>query len=146
MKRSPLDRLRTICLALPEAHEVKAWGEPTFRVRDKLFAMFASGNNHHGGGRNAVWCKATHVDQDILIRADPTRFFRPPYVGPSGWIGIYLDGTPDWEAVADQLRDGYRLIAPKRLVAQLDGGAAPAPTKQKAERPKRRPTKRSRRA
>src|ERR1700693_4141854 len=55
---NPLDRLRDICLALPEAHEVEAWGEPTFRVCNKLFAMHAHANNHHGAGRNAVWCKA----------------------------------------------------------------------------------------
>jgi predicted DNA-binding protein (MmcQ/YjbR family) len=118
MPASPLDRLRKICLALPEAHEVIAWGEPTFRVRNKLFAMYASGNNHHGAGRNAVWCKATRIDQELLIRADSNRFFSPPYVGPSGWVGIYLDGKPDWDAIAAQLQDAYRLIAPKKLLVQ----------------------------
>jgi hypothetical protein len=51
---SPLIRLRKLCLGLPEAHEVEAWGEPTFRVRNKLFAMYAAANNHHGGGRPAA--------------------------------------------------------------------------------------------
>ena len=67
MPPHPLPRLRKFCLALPEAHEVEAWGSPTFRVRNKLFAMFADAHDHHGGGRNAVWIKATHVTQDLLI-------------------------------------------------------------------------------
>lgn len=115
MTASPLARLRKLCLALPEAHEVEAWGEPTFRVRNKLFAMYASAGTHHGGGRPAVWCKAGPGNQAIMVRADPRRFFVPPYVGPSGWIGIWLDGRVDWKELADLLRDSYRLVAPKRL-------------------------------
>ncbi len=125
MKGAPLVRLRKLCLALPDAHEVEAWGEPTFRVRNKLFAMFAAPNNHHGGGRPAVWCKAAPGNQSIMVRAAPGRFFVPPYVGPSGWVGIWLDRNPDWDEVADLLRDSYRLIAPKKLVAVLDQGGAP---------------------
>jgi len=115
----PLPKLRKLCLALPDAHEVEAWGEPTFRVRNKLFAMFASADNHHGGGRHAVWCKAAPGNQELMIRSAPTRFFKPPYVGPSGWVGIWLDGKVDWEEVADLVRDSYLLVAPKRLVADL---------------------------
>ena len=115
----PLPKLRKLCLALPDAHEVEAWGEPTFRVRNKLFAMFASADNHHGGGRHAVWCKAAPGNQELMIRSAPTRFFKPPYVGPSGWVGIWLDGKVDWEEVADLVRDSYFLVAPKRLVADL---------------------------
>ena len=125
MRGAPLVRLRKLCLALPDAHEVEAWGEPTFRVRNKLFAMFAAPNNHHGGGRPAVWCKAAPGNQSIMVRAAPGRFFVPPYVGPSGWVGIWLDRNPDWAEVADLLRDSYRLIAPKKLVAVLDQGGAP---------------------
>jgi hypothetical protein len=117
--RTPLARLRALCLALPEAHEVEAWGEPTFRVRNKIFAMHAAAGNHHGAGRPGVWCKAAHVTQDMLVRAQPERYFVPPYVGPKGWVGVYLDGTPDWEALAALLHDAYRLTAPKRLVARL---------------------------
>jgi predicted DNA-binding protein (MmcQ/YjbR family) len=94
---------------------VEAWGEPTFRVRNKLFAMYASAETHHGAGRPAVWCKAGPGNQALMVRADPTRFFVPPYVGPSGWIGIWLDGRVDWKELADLLRDSYRLVAPKRL-------------------------------
>lgn len=119
MKSRPLPKLRKICLALPEAHEVEAWGAPTFRVRNKLFAMFASAGNHHGGGRPAVWCKAAPGNQELMIRAAPTRFFRPPYVGPSGWVGIWLDGRIDWEETSGLLRDSYLLVAPKKLGATL---------------------------
>jgi predicted DNA-binding protein (MmcQ/YjbR family) len=112
--RDPLDKLRSVCLALPEAHEVEAWGSPTFRLRNKLFAMYASADDHHGGGRPGVWVKSTHVNQDLLLHQDPERFFSPPYVGPSGWIGIYLDKRPSWRVVADIVRDGYLLIVPKR--------------------------------
>jgi hypothetical protein len=121
----PLSRLRELCLALPEAHEVEAWGEPTFRVRNKIFAMYASAASHHGKGRPGVWCKCKPLEQDLLLHADPRRFFKPPYVGPSGWVGVHLDRRPGWRALADILREAYRLTAPARLVAQLDGTARP---------------------
>lgn len=118
MPPRPLTRLRRICLALPEAHEVEAWGEPTFRVRNKLFAMFASASTHHGQGRPAVWCKAGSGNQQIMVRGAPDRFFVPPYVGPSGWVGIWLDGRVQWDELADLLRDSYDLVAPKRIREQ----------------------------
>ncbi len=98
---------------------MEAWGEPTFRVRNKLFAMFASAESHHGGGRPAVWCKAGPGNQELMVRAAPKRFFVPPYVGPSGWVGVFLDGAVDWAELAELLEDSYRLTAPKRLLAQL---------------------------
>ena len=117
--RSPLEKVRTICLALPEAHEVETWGEPTFRVRNKLFAMYAAPNNHHGGGRPALWIKSTHVNQDLLIQSDSDRFFSPPYVGPSGWVAMYVDKKPDWKVLSEIVHDGYCLTAPKKLAATL---------------------------
>jgi hypothetical protein len=120
MPPSPLARLRRVCLALPEAHEVEAWGEPTFRVRNKVFAMYASANTHHGAGRDAVWCKAGPGNQALMVAAEPGRYFVPPYVGPSGWIGVWLDRKPDWKEVSALMRDSYSLIAPKKLLAQLD--------------------------
>ncbi|MBC7788423.1 MAG: MmcQ/YjbR family DNA-binding protein [Anaerolineae bacterium] len=120
-----LSRVRKLCLALPEAHEVEAWGEPTFRVRNKLFAMYADANNHHGGGRPAVWCKAAPVNQELLVRAAPERYFVPPYVGPSGWVGVYVDGSADWSELEDLLRDGYLLAAPPKLRALLDAPVSP---------------------
>ena len=120
MPPRPLTRLRKLCLALPEAHEAEAWGAPTFRVRNKLFAMYANADSHHGDGRAAVWVKAAAGNQDLMVRARPDRFFVPPYMGPSGWVGVWLDGAADWAELADLLRDAYRLTAPKRLQAQLD--------------------------
>ena len=119
MPPSPLARLRRACLALPEAHEVEAWGEPTFRIRNKLFAMYAAPHNHHGGGRPGVWCKAAPGNQALMVRAEPERYFVPPYVGPSGWVGVWLDRNPDWAEVKTLLRDSYRLVAPKKLAARL---------------------------
>jgi hypothetical protein len=116
MASKPLTRLRKLCLALPEAHEVEAWGEPTFRVRQKLFAMYASPASHHGSGRPAVWCKAAPGNQSLMVRAAPDRFFVPPYVGPSGWVGVWLDKDVDWTELADLLYDSYALVAPKRLL------------------------------
>jgi hypothetical protein len=120
MPRNPLPRVRKLALSLPESHEVEAWGEPTFRVKNKIFAMYARANNHHGGGRNAVWCKAKPVNQSLLISAAPDRFFSPPYVGPGGWIGVWLDGSVDWAGLRELLRDGYRMTAPRKLLVQLE--------------------------
>ena len=116
-KADPLPRLRAICLAFPETTEKEAWGAPTFRVRDKLFVMFV--DNHHGDGRVAMWCKAPPDVQGMLVEADPRRFFVPPYVGHKGWIGVRLDLDVDWDEVADIVEDGYRMTAPKRVLAQL---------------------------
>ena len=98
---------------------MEAWGEPTFRVNGKLFAMHASATSHHGGGRPAVWIYATHVEQDLVLRARPDRYFKPPYVGPSGWIGAWLDRSPPWGELTELLRGGYRQRAPKKLAARL---------------------------
>jgi len=112
--------VRSVCLSFPEAHEVEAWGEPTFRVKNKMFAMYANASTHHGGGRPSVWVKSTLVNQDLLVRWQPARYFVPPYVGPSGWIGIYLDKRPSWKTIADILRDAYLLILPKKLRARIE--------------------------
>ncbi|HSQ30594.1 MAG TPA: MmcQ/YjbR family DNA-binding protein [Gemmatimonadaceae bacterium] len=118
--RSAVDRLREICLALPSTSEVEAWGEPTFRVNGKIFAMHASASTHHGFGRPAVWILSVNIEQDLVIRARPDRYFKPPYVGPSGWIGAWLDKNPPWAEIEELLRDGWRRRAPKRVAALLD--------------------------
>jgi predicted DNA-binding protein (MmcQ/YjbR family) len=112
MPKKPTDRLRKICLALPEAEERETWGDPTFRVRDKIFAM-----EKRGDGRISIWCKAPPGSQMVLVGADPERFFVPPYVGHKGWVGVRLDNDPDWEEVAEIVRRSYRLTAPKKLAA-----------------------------
>lgn len=121
MAPRPLTRLRRLALRLPEAAEVEAWGAPTFRIRKKLFAMYAEAGNHHGAGREGVWIKAGPGNQQAMVTAAPERFFVPPYVGPSGWIGVWLDDDPDWEEIAALLLDGYRLVAPKRVLRAMDG-------------------------
>ena len=120
MRRSPLERLRKACLALPETYEKISHGEPTFWVGKRMFASFANGDTHHGKGRHGVWCKATHMTQSLLVGRKPDRYYVPPYAGPAGWIGIYLDKAPDWTEVSERLREGYCLVAPKKLLAQLD--------------------------
>ena len=112
MAKKPTERLRKICLALPEAVEQEAWGDPTFRVRDKIFAM-----EKRGDGRLSVWCKAPPGSQTVLVGADPERFFVPPYLGHKGWVGMRLDAAPDWDEVVFLVRRSYRLIAPRRLAA-----------------------------
>ncbi len=115
---SPVDRLREICLALPETTEVEAWGEPTFRVKGKMFATFASPGGHHAD-RPSVWILAVSMEQDLMMRLRPDRYFKPPYVGPSGWIGAYLDKSPPWKEIEELLREGWRKRAPKKLAALL---------------------------
>ena len=108
-----LERLRAICLALPAATEKETWGDPTWRVNNRIFAM-QKGN--YEGGRPSVWFKAAAGGQEVLVGSAPDRFFVPPYVGHKGWVGLWLDGPRvDWEEAADLVEDSYRLIAPKRL-------------------------------
>ena len=114
MSTELLSRVRGICLALPEATEQEAWGEPAFRVRKKIFAMFA--NSHHGDGRIALWCKAPLGVQEILVRSAPEKFFVPPYVGVKGWIGIVLDRTDNAE-VRELVIQPYCMTAPRKLQA-----------------------------
>jgi len=118
MSTDPLGRARSICLSLPETTEQEAWGEPTFRVRKKIFAMFA--NSHHGDGRVALWCKAPLGVQEILVRSAPEKFFVPPYVGVSGWVGILLARCDDAE-VRELVVQSYCMIAPKKLQALVGG-------------------------
>lgn len=126
MPTTPLDRLRSNCLALPEAHEVEAWGAPTFRVKNKIFAMYAEPNNHHGAGRHGVWLHCAPENQRALIGMDSSRYFVPPYVGKSGWVGVWIDKRPRWSDIEPLIRDAYRRVAPKKLAALVDavGGRA----------------------
>jgi predicted DNA-binding protein (MmcQ/YjbR family) len=110
-----LERVRKLCLALPEAFEVEAWEHPTFRV---------------GGGRGKIFCIAAADGSSIRMKADPIErealldqgepYYFPPYVGGKGWIGVKLDGpAADWEEVAELIATSYCLIAPKRLAKQV---------------------------
>src|SRR5262249_10464440 len=106
---TPVAKLRAICLALPDATEKIAWSEPTWRVRGKLFAQLD--NHHHGADHLAVWLPAPLGEQEAMIFTDPARFFRPPYVGHRGWVGVRIDRRPDWTVVAKLVRQAYGLVA-----------------------------------
>jgi predicted DNA-binding protein (MmcQ/YjbR family) len=103
---------------LPEANEKVSHGEPTwFAGKGKVFAMLD--DHHHGARHLSVWLPAGPGAQEALIESDPKRYFRPPYVGSSGWVGVVLDTGPDWSVVAWLVEQAYRLVAHRRLVARL---------------------------
>jgi hypothetical protein len=114
-----IERLRAICLALPEVTERASHGAPTFFVRDKKsIVMFH--DDHHGDGRLALWCAAPPGLQSELVAEEPDRFFVPAYVGHRGWVGVRLDRDLDWDEIAGIVEEAYRQVAPKTLVARLD--------------------------
>jgi hypothetical protein len=118
MARDPLHTLRALCLALPETTERLSHGEPTWFVRGKkTFVTYA---DRHHDDRLAFWCAAPVGDQEAMVSAEPGRFFVPPYVGSRGWLGVRLDVPVDWQEIADIVTDAYRVVAPRRLRAQLD--------------------------
>jgi predicted DNA-binding protein (MmcQ/YjbR family) len=105
-------RLRKICLALPHVVEREAWGECTFRVEGgTMFAM--TDHDHHDSGHIGVWIKAPQMVQEILVGSSPETFYKPPYLGHKGWVGVRLDGAVDWQQVAEIVQDGHRMSAPK---------------------------------
>jgi hypothetical protein len=110
-----LERIRELCLALPEASERLSHGAPTFFVRDKrAFLMVLT--DHHGDGRFAIWCAAPDGLQRTLVEADPERFFVPPYVGHRGWLGVRLDRGLHLDELAGIAEDAYAEVAPRKLV------------------------------
>jgi len=118
--RNPLAKLRKIIEAWPETDERISHGAPTWWGGKKTFATLH--DNHHGDGRVGVWIKASFEQQADLVESGPDIFFVPHYVGPSGWVGVRLDRDVDWGMVAGLLEQGYRMVAPKRAIRQLDEG------------------------
>ncbi len=115
MDEEPLQTLRRLCLSLPEAREVIAWGAPTFRVKT-MFATYSDGSQYVPG-RLSTWVKALPINQEMLVQANPKRFFVPPYVGVKGWIGVFLDDAEtDWDEMKGLLWDAWKMSAPKKLV------------------------------
>jgi hypothetical protein len=108
--------IRKMALSLPDAEERETWGTPTFRVRNKIFAMFAEGGSE-------IWVKSTFDEQHALVAMDGDTFFRPPYVGPSGWVGVRFR-TVDRDEMEELLIEAWRLTAPKRLVHAFDQEAS----------------------
>lgn len=112
-------KLREICMRMPEATERLSHGEPTWFVRDKK--VFVQSSNHHHDDRFGFWCPAPPGVQAEMVEAEPERFYRPPYVGGRGWLGVYLDVPDvDWNEIEVIVRDAYRAVAPVKLVALLD--------------------------
>jgi predicted DNA-binding protein (MmcQ/YjbR family) len=107
-------RVRKLSMALPGVQEVQAWGEPTFRWKNRMFAMFASPGTRHGDGRTAVWIKTPAEYRDMLVSKFPKRYFNPPYMAADGWVGAYLDEHTDWQEIEDLIVDGHRLLGVKK--------------------------------
>lgn len=115
-----LERLKAICLALPEvAEDYAGVGNPAFKVREKIFAMQHRAQRPGHEERPSLWVKAPRGFQEMIVASDLEHFFVPPYVGQHGWVGIFLDIEPDWELISGLVEDSYRMTAPKRLLAQL---------------------------
>ena len=115
--RSPLERVRELCLSFPEATERLSHGQPTWFVRDKkTFVMYL--DNHHDDGRLALWCAAPDGMQAALVGGEPEHYFVPPYVGHRGWIGVRLDRALGWNEIAGAIEEAYATVAPRRLVEQ----------------------------
>ena len=108
-----VEQLRQLCLTRPEVTERQSHGEPAWFVAGKLFVTTA---DHHHDDRLSAWCAAPEGAQEMLVKANPTRFFRPPYVGHRGWLGVYLDIDVDWGELAIIVDRAYRRVAPRRLL------------------------------
>lgn len=107
-----LERVRAVCLALPEVTERPSHGAPSWFVR-KQFVIFH--DDHHRDGRLALWCAAPPGAQDGLIHASPEQYFVPAYVGHRGWVGVRLDRGLPWDEVAAAIEDAYLAVAPPAL-------------------------------
>lgn len=114
----PLSRLRALCLALPQTSERLSHGEPTWFVAEKRTFVTYS-NHHHGDQHLSFWCACTPEAQRARIATDPEVYYSPPYVGHRGWLGVRVDVPVDWGEIADLVEEAYRLVAPKRALAEL---------------------------
>lgn len=112
------DRIRSICLALPGASERSSHGTPAFFAGKQFLMLWPDG--HHEQGFPHLWFAAPPGVQDELIRSEPDRYFRPPYVGGRGWVGLRLDQMIDWNEVTSICEEAFRTVAPKKLIAALD--------------------------
>jgi hypothetical protein len=106
------DAVRRIALSMPDAEERETWETATFRVRNKIFIMFSDKERH-------LWVKSTHDEQAALVAMDDETFFVPPYVGPSGWVGVVINRVDPGE-MRELITEAWRMTAPKRLVRSFD--------------------------
>lgn len=110
-----VELVRRICMALPEVEERTSHGEASWFVKKQFVTMA----DHHHDDRVALWCAASPGVQEALVAAEPERFFRPPYVGHRGWLGVYLDVPVDWVEITEIITDAYRSVAPLRLAGSV---------------------------
>jgi predicted DNA-binding protein (MmcQ/YjbR family) len=112
---SSIERVRALCLVLPEAFELETWDHPTFRVGTGPGRIFCTA----AADGSTLTLKADPVDREALLaQGDP--FFVPAYVGHKGWLGIRADHPrTDWGEVAELIATSYCLVAPKRLAAKV---------------------------
>lgn len=112
MSETPLDRVRQLCMAMPQVEERLSHGEPAWFLRGKkLFVMFA---DRHHDDRVAFWCASPPGVQEMLVESNPQAFFRPPYVGVRGWLGVYLDDTPNWDEIAGLVESAYETLTKRK--------------------------------
>ena len=112
-------RLREICLGFPEVTERLSHGAPTFFVRGRKAFLMSMEDGHHDNQFPHLWCAAPPGAQAELIAGNPARFFRPPYVGHRGWLGVRLDGDVDWAEIAELCQDAYETVAtPKKSASR----------------------------
>ena len=127
-ERPWLAPLREACLGLPDVSEEGGVGNPSFKVRGKVFAMQHGADpedtSRGHGPRPSLWCKTRPGFREVLIGSRPESFFVPPYVGVHGWVGTWLDGDVDWKEIADMVEESYRLTASKRQITQLEATRA----------------------
>jgi hypothetical protein len=130
-RSSPLERVRRICLALPETNERASHGAPTFFIRDKR-SFVSYMDHHHDDGRLALWCASSSDVQQMLATSRPEQFFMPPYVAHLGWIGARLDRDLGWDEIEGVIRDAYEVV-----VQRLSGPRLSATRPRGSERRKR---------
>jgi hypothetical protein len=135
-KDAVVKRVRDACARLPQITERSSHGMPSFFINDKPCFMYVT-DNHHNDGRFALWCAAPEGMQKMLVDAEPDRYFVPPYVGPSGWVGVRLDRDTPWNQIDSIIENAYVAKAPPKLLAVYRGGA---PTETRSRRPRRRPS------
>ena len=104
-------------MSLPEVTEKLSHGAPAFFVKKQFVMLWVHG--HHDNHFPHLWCAAPPGVQEELIETEPERFFRPPYVGSRGWLGVRLDGSVDWAEVTSICKDAYRAVAPQKLAAMI---------------------------
>jgi hypothetical protein len=114
----PEEGIRAICMSLPGVTERLSHGAPAFFAGRQFLTLWLDG--HHDHRFPHMWCAAPTGVQDELVTTEPDRFFRPPYVGGRGWIGVRLDGDIDWEEIMVVCEEAFRTVAPKKLRETLD--------------------------